>query len=89
MKRTFSYLNCKLNFTFSNKVFNETNVKDNTGMRVAVCPCDASSWNVTSSHKKNKQTLKYSRCRIIIKQTDKSIYLNVRINSRLPISWLL
>lgn len=45
----------KVNFTLSDKVFNETNAKDNTGMRVAVCPCDASSCDFTiiSSNFKN------------------------------------
>lgn len=32
-----------MTFTLSDKVFNETNLKDNTGMRVALCPCEASS----------------------------------------------
>lgn len=36
----------KMELTLSVKVFNETNLNDSTGIRVALCPCDVSSCGI-------------------------------------------
>lgn len=63
-------------------MFKETNLKESTGMRVAWCPCDASSCRI----KPRELKLIAIVCFDSLPQCNKSVYLNVRIRSGVSIS---
>lgn len=77
--------------TFSDKVFNETNPKDRTGIRVASCP-----WAANSCGMKNKfkwwipmHDHTTDRSRRHVWESTLSLHLDVGIRSRVSLPWLL
>lgn len=75
-----------IEFTLSDNVFNETNLKDSTGIRVALCPCVANSWGI--KRRTSSQCLLGAKTYVNTAPNKEGIHLDVRVRSRLSIPGL-